>query len=161
MMMTKLVIRLILLFRQQESYTETEGETHHAENRTSGPETPTSVSEIRTQQLARRRPVSAYAAIGPSIKPKNIEFVNDKDISGANMILSDRTLETMLYMEYLHDKEKLNRQKREEASCSSPVKDQEIDQGAGKVNRSCASKHVKMPDEMQVFCDLIIQFKCL
>ena len=71
---------------------------------------PKSLSESSvqlTKKRSRHRPRSASAVSGYTIKGRNVEFLSDAELSGSVPKLSERTLQTMIYMQYLSNKEKI------------------------------------------------------
>ncbi len=102
----------------------------------------------------KKRPVSAYAVMGSTIKAKTIEFLDDKEISGARLMLSNRTLETMLYMDYLREKERRMREYNEDGGMLTESKSDTAVARQRNLSCSRSTKKIDLPPEIQV-CSIL------
>lgn len=64
-----------------------------------------------------RRPHSAFAALGARVINKTIEFVSEEELTRAKCHISQRSLQTMMYMDYLKEKGRLAREAKEDGKC--------------------------------------------
>eukprot|EP00794_Sanderia_malayensis_P016029 gene16029-17649_t len=110
-------------------------------------------STKRSLGSSRARPVSAHAVMGSgvrAIRAKTIEFIDNKDLAEARFALSNRTLETILYMKHLSEKQR-PKQRLIDDSESESGREVELDETVKRHrNLSCSSKKIEVFPEKQI-----------
>ena len=96
----------------------------------------------------KQRPYSAFAAVDSSVKGKTIEFVSEEALSKAKCHVSQRSVQTMMYMDYLREKGRLAREAKEDGECVCD-KDSCCNDLA-KSNDGSLNNRIKLPPEMHV-----------
>ncbi|XP_065068344.1 uncharacterized protein LOC135693722 isoform X2 [Rhopilema esculentum] len=99
------------------------------------------------RKVEKKRPFSASTVNYSALRSKSIEFLSEEEISKAKLYISERTLETLLYMDFLKEKDKLKKDDCE----------RDIELLGKQLSNSCHLKEEKekrkneIPPEMQVF----------
>ena len=98
------------------------------------------------RKVEKKRPFSASTVNYSALRSKSIEFLSEEEISKAKLYISERTLETLLYMDFLKEKDKLQKEDCE----------RDIELLGKQLSNSCHLKEDKekmkneIPPEMQV-----------
>ena len=96
----------------------------------------------------KQRPYSAFAALGSSVKGKTIELVSEEALTKAKCHVSQRSIQTMMYMDYLREKGRVAREAKEDGKCAcdkdSCCKD------LAKSSDGSLNNRVNLPPEMHV-----------
>ena len=120
----------------------------------------------------KRRPASAYAVMGSAVRPKMIEFIDEKNLTANGLLMSERTIETFLYMDYLQQESKKTDRKYSDYQSGQRFSNDKLSYNRGTEkqlpNQSSRKKRIDVPPEMQVsfifdeyFSAIYYQFRCI